>query len=281
MKSIIVAIALVLTSAIAYAQGESVVIKGPNADIKAEYHLPASYVEGKKCPLVILCHGFGGTMQDQILRQTAARLEQEGIATLLFDFAGSGQSVSKKFSFVDVTPETEKEDLEAVIKYASKLPFAGKIGLLGHSMGGAVSILASAEVGKRTICSLVLLAPAISMREEALRGCMLGNPFNPFDIPKTIKFGDKIEIGRKFVEVAQKTNFLKKATEYKGKTLILFSTDDMAVCYTSGEYLEMVMPDAKLLTYKNLGHCFYNEKKPETQADVTGEVAKFFSKELK
>lgn len=278
MKELLLAFCAFLFQVTLFAQGESVSIKGPNGPLSAEYHKPASLAEGKKCPIVILSHGFGSNKQDALLRQIAAKLEQYGMATLVFDFAGSGASVSK-IEFSDMTVKTEMKDLEAVIKYAKKLPFVSDVALTGHSMGGAVSLLAAADEGKRTVKSLVLLAPAVSMREDAFRGSMLGAGFNPYDIPRKVNIGNNV-IGRDFVEAARETNFLKVATEYKGETLILFSTDDPAVLYTYGEYLDLLLPNSSLKLFKGIGHGFYSADDPSKQDEVATTVAEFLKKQL-
>lgn len=279
MKNIVFAIFALLLPMALFAQGESVSIKGPNGELSAEYHKPATLAEGQKCPIVILCHGFGGNKQDALLRSIAVKLEQYGLATLTFDFQGSGASKTDKFEFRDMTLKTELKDLQAVIKYAEKLPFVDGIALCGHSLGGAVSLLAASEEGKRTVKSLVLLAPAISCREDALRGSIFGVQFDPNDPPRKLEIGN-LTIGRDYIEGAQKTNFLKAATDYKGETLILFSTDDKAVLYTYGEYLDIVLPNSSLKTYKGLGHMFSKADDPSKQDEVVTEVAEFLKKQL-
>ena len=280
MKRFLFALFAIALPVILWAQGETVSIKGPNGMLSAEYHKPATLAEGQKCPIVILCHGFGANRQYALLRQVATKLEQYGFATLSFDFAGSGASATDKFEFRDMSLKTELKDLEAVIKYASKLPFVSDVALVGHSMGGAVSILAASEEGKRTVKSIALLAPAVTLREDALRGSVLGSTFDPNDLPRKLKIGDNYVVGRDFLETCQETNFYKAASEYKGETLILFGKDDNLVLYTAGEYLDLVFPNSKLVLYKGLGHDFNKADDPTKQDEVVTAVADFLKKEL-
>lgn len=279
MKSIVIAVLALVIPVAVLAQGESVSIKGPNGMISAEYHKPASLAEGQKCPVVILCHGFGSNKQNPLLRQVAAKLERYGMATLAFDFAGSGASASDKFEFSDMTVKTEMKDLLAVIKFAKKLPFVSDVAIAGHSMGGAVAILAAADEGKRTVKALALLAPAVSMRDDALRGSMLGAGFDPAAPPRKLKIGE-LTVGRDFIVSAQETNFIKAAADYKGETLILFSNDDKAVLFSYGEYLDLVLPNSSLKLFKNIGHEFNKPDDPSKQDEVVTDVAEFMKKAL-
>lgn len=271
-----------LSPVLACGQGGAVSIKGPNVPLSAVYHKPAGLADGQKCPMAILCHGFGSNKEDALLRQVAVELERRGVATLLFDFAGSGASVAKRFVFEDMTVVSEKEDLEAVIDYARDLPFVSSVALVGHSMGGAVSLLAAADEGKRVVRALAVLAPAVSMREDAVRGSIFGVTFNPAEPPKRLElWGGRVTIGRDFIRMAQKTNFLKEAARYRGPSLIVFGTADVVVPHTYGQYLEQVMPSANLKEYGGLDHGLSRPGDPRGQAGVAEAVAQFVADKLK
>lgn len=266
----------------AFGQGEVVTVKGPNAPLSAVYHKPAGVADGQKCPMAILCHGFGSNKEDALLRQVAVELERRGVATLLFDFAGSGASVAKRFGFEDMTVATEEEDLEAVVDYARDLPFVSSVALVGHSMGGAVSILAAADEGRRVVKALAVMAPAVSMREDAVRGSIFGVTFNPAEPPRRLSlWGGDVTISRDFIRKAQETNFLKEAASYKGPAFIVFGTADAVVPHTYGQYLKQVMPSADLKEYEGLDHCLSQPGNPKAQAEVAEAVAQFVAGELK
>lgn len=106
---------------------------------------------GKK--LVILVHGFtGNKTESSRLFVTAARaFARGGIHALRFDCLGSGDSDGE---FFEMTPNSEIRDLKAVIAWARKQGYRS-IGLLGLSMGGAVSICTAAQVPAGTLRTLV------------------------------------------------------------------------------------------------------------------------------
>lgn len=88
--------------------------------------------------LVILAHGFTGLKSEtgRLFVVTARALADRGIDALRFDFMGSGDSSGE---FTAMTPCTEMADLNAVIDWACRRGYR-RIGVLGLSLGGAVSI---------------------------------------------------------------------------------------------------------------------------------------------
>jgi hypothetical protein len=88
--------------------------------------------------LVILAHGFTGHKAEtgRLFVDTARALANRGLDTLRFDFMGSGDSSG---NFRDMTPLTEIDDLHAVLNWARRHGYR-RIGVLGLSLGGAVSI---------------------------------------------------------------------------------------------------------------------------------------------
>lgn len=112
-------------------------IKGPRGLLAAVHHA----ADPKR--IVILAHGYTGTKCEsgRLFVQTARALAEAGISALRFDFWGSGDSEG---GFEDVSPNTEIADLHAVIAWARRKGFS-EIGVLGLSLGGAVSICTVAE----------------------------------------------------------------------------------------------------------------------------------------
>ena len=47
---------------------------------------------GKKTPLLVLCHGFGGNKEGKLFDCLVDRLNKKGIAVIRFDFNGHGKS---------------------------------------------------------------------------------------------------------------------------------------------------------------------------------------------
>uniref|UniRef100_A0A1D1XMD2 Serine aminopeptidase S33 domain-containing protein n=1 Tax=Anthurium amnicola TaxID=1678845 RepID=A0A1D1XMD2_9ARAE len=87
--------------------------------------------------LVILCHGFRSSKDENSLLNLAEVLTRDGISTFRFDFAGNGESEG---SFHYGNYRKEADDLRAVVQH-----FSGKqreiIAIAGHSKGGNVVLL--------------------------------------------------------------------------------------------------------------------------------------------
>ena len=110
-------------------------------------------------PLVVFLHGHGGERNENGgFTEIAHRLAGEGIASVRFDFAGSGQSEE---AFPENTLTSMKTDTLAVIDYMkATYPIdETHIGVFGFDMGGRVALQLLAE--KLTeFDAAVLLAPA-------------------------------------------------------------------------------------------------------------------------
>ncbi|XP_059633123.1 uncharacterized protein LOC132275932 isoform X2 [Cornus florida] len=99
--------------------------------------------------IVILCHGFRSSKESNTMVNLAVALENEGLSTFRFDFAGNGESEG---TFQYGNYWREAEDLHAVIQHfsgANRLISA----ILGHSKGGNVVLLYASKY--HDICTVV------------------------------------------------------------------------------------------------------------------------------
>ena len=102
--------------------------------------LDVTFHEGSRegC-LVILGHGVTGDKDRPLVIAAAEGLAKKGWPCLRISFSGNGNSEG---SFTDSTISKEVEDLEDVIK---QLPEDLNLAYCGHSMGGAVGVLAGSR----------------------------------------------------------------------------------------------------------------------------------------
>jgi uncharacterized protein len=96
---------------------------------------------------IVLVHGFGlGGCRTcdfkERFTEFAVQLQQRGFTVVLFDLRGHGQSADARYTF----GMREQRDVLGAVDYVLAQGFApGRIGILGSSMGGAASILATAN----------------------------------------------------------------------------------------------------------------------------------------
>lgn len=96
---------------------EKVMIPGANGLLAATLEKPA-LKSGEKCPIVIICHGFGGNRDRGTTCTIGHQLPTENIASIRFDFNGHGESEGR---FEDMTVPNEIEDAKCVYQYVSTL----------------------------------------------------------------------------------------------------------------------------------------------------------------
>ncbi|XP_020225925.1 uncharacterized protein LOC109807738 isoform X1 [Cajanus cajan] len=93
--------------------------------------------ESETKEIVILCHGFQCSKDDNIMTNLAAALENAGVSSFRFDFTGNGESEGS-FEFGNYWREVD--DLHDVAQH-----FNGTnhkvIAIIGHSKGGDVVLL--------------------------------------------------------------------------------------------------------------------------------------------
>jgi dienelactone hydrolase len=107
------------------------------------------------CPAVVICHGFKGFMEWGFFPALAALLAERGIVAVRFNLSGTGmrpgdERVSDPRAFRDNSHSAELADLLRVFEAAGAelAPDridARRLGLFGHSRGGAAAILAAAS----------------------------------------------------------------------------------------------------------------------------------------
>ncbi len=114
------------------------------------------YLEsGTSIPVVVICHGFKGFKDWGFHPYLGTRLAQAGFAALHFNFSRNGvgedlQEFTELDRFQRNTSSIELSDLEtilsALMRSLREVPLdPSRIGLMGHSRGGGLAILAAAS----------------------------------------------------------------------------------------------------------------------------------------
>ncbi len=184
-------------------------------------HLPNKEKEKKKT--IILCHGFGATMNSYFFPQTATELMNQGYKVLLFDCAGAGLSEGEYHP----TYKTMIEDLSAAVDYVKK-NYEGEIIVGGHSMGGTAAIMVSTEkpevAGLITFGAVAHPEQSVKRKKEELEQKKLLTDKGEY---YEIKNKDRvIKLSKEFLTDAQEIKPVEAIARNKKPKIIFHALDD-------------------------------------------------------
>ena len=215
----------------------------------------------KNDTIAILMHGFKGNLgydDSKILYALSHHLNQQGIPTLRFDFDGTGHSDGE---FKDMTVFSEILDGMKIIDYAHTTMQAKKIYLIGHSQGGVVASMLAAYY-RDIITKLVLLAPAATLKDDALKGICQGSQYDPNHIPGTVDVHG-FTVGGDYFRTAQLLPIYETAQHYSGPTLLIHGLADNVVSPEASKKYNVIMPNSELHLIPEEGHMFNGSRRQE------------------
>ncbi|MCK4550750.1 MAG: alpha/beta fold hydrolase [Candidatus Aenigmarchaeota archaeon] len=227
-------------------------------------HMPES---GKSEKTVIICHGFGGTKTQKMFVETARALVVQNFCVLRFDFTGHGDSQG---AYKDYSIKNEIGDLECAVKFLETFETINteNIGLMGHSLGAAISVMYAKE--NKYVKSLVLLAPALNLRELMLLWYTKRQIYD-------LKFKGQIDIEehtitKEFFDEAHETDLTCDLKELVRPTLMIHGKEDetIPVEYTTA-FLKEESETFKIEILENVEHKFKDLKSRETIKNKTVE----------
>lgn len=218
---------LLLLPQLSWAATERIVLRSNGNDLVGLLTRPEINSE-QKVPLVILMHGLAATKEYPIILDTAKALEQNGIATLRFDFNGHGESGGRD---VDMTILNEMDDARLFMHYALQQDWVSSVTLLGHSQGGLIAGYLAAEFGSEHIPSLVLLSPAAVLLEMPKSGMLAGQSFfDPKHLPDVFPLNSYFNMGKAYITtMTDLPPVYKTAKSYQGNVLLFEGTADFVV----------------------------------------------------
>jgi alpha-beta hydrolase superfamily lysophospholipase len=218
---------------------------------------------------VILLHGICSDKDEAgIFIRMAETLSKNGFNALRFDFAGSGESEGE-FSGMSFTSEVR--DMESAIRFMRDKGY-GKIGLLGASFGGAVSILGhpketGAMILWNPVCNMESFRDYMSTqnsgwREEASRT-------GTFRLYKEC-LKRYMYAGKPLAEEAENIDMFPHAGRISCPVLIIHGEmDSILPCRDSEGLLGFLKGPKKLEIIKNAGHGFHDPASEKTAIKLT------------
>ncbi|MBR3341708.1 MAG: alpha/beta fold hydrolase [Clostridiales bacterium] len=155
-------------------------------------------------PVMIFASAIGSGYE--YLEDIAKRLTKNGIATVLFNFAGVAGND-------DLTVLTEAEDLKAVIGGVRTLPVidSSNVFLFGHSFGGLVASYVGCNYPEE-IKGMILIEPAYHLKDE-----ISGSDPDMSTIPESI-------LTKRFIEDLNSFDIYDYMPSFKGNVIIFLGT---------------------------------------------------------
>lgn len=205
-----------------------------------------------KCPLCLVFHGFTGHIEEDHILAVSKGLNEIGVATLRVDLYGHGNSDGE---FKNHNLYKWLNNILTVVDYAKTLDFVTDIYMCGHSQGGLAVTLAAA-MERDVIKALIPLSPAYVIIEGAKKGELLGQPFDPENIPDMLQSWDERELSGNYIRVAQSIDLDAAIKKYTGPVLIVHGDADEAVPVEYGIEASKKFANCTLKLIPGDTHCY-------------------------
>lgn len=217
----------------------------------------------EEIPVAVLTHGL--STNSLWLSGVAIALAEAGIASVRFDFAGTGLSTGK---MEDMTISTEVADTIAVLDFVSRLPYCDNDNILyvGKSMGAVEGLLAAQQWDK-DIAAMCLFYPGFSIRDSVQHGFLLGSFFDPQNPPATLEAA-WYTYGRGFLEEAAAVDYESAIKDYDGPVFILHGDRDIIAPLHFTLQVEHLFQDCTLQVVPGGMHGFWGDQETKALEDM-------------
>ncbi|MDO4903059.1 MAG: alpha/beta fold hydrolase [Limosilactobacillus sp.] len=212
--------------------------------------------------IVIQFHGFQGNIgyePGKINYDVSHKLNEVGLPTLRFNFPSCGLSDG---DYKNMTILGQLLDAMAIIDFARTKMGAKKIYIVGHSQGGVVASMVAAYY-RDLIDKVVLLAPAATLKDDALRGECEGSVYDPNHIPLRVEVNGELVSGQYFRTV-QLLPIYETAQHYDGEVLIIHGLEDEIIPASAGRKYHDILPNSTLYLMEGEPHSLEGPKVQET-----------------
>ena len=189
--------------------------------LRGVIHRPERARARRGGPGVVLFHGFTGDRMEShwLFVKCSRALARAGIASLRFDFYGSGESEGE---FSEVTLQGEIADARSAIEFFRRQKGINpeRIGLLGLSLGGAI---AASVAGPARVAALALWSALAHPAELRALAETAASPIPDGDGAR--EYSGHL-VSSQFLENIEKVEPLKAVGHFKGPTLIIHPEKD-------------------------------------------------------
>ncbi|MEM7161555.1 MAG: alpha/beta fold hydrolase [Bacteroidota bacterium] len=236
----------------------------------------------KSAPIIVFCHGFKGYKDWGNWNEMGLYFQRKGFHFLKFNFSLNGGTIENPIDFPDLeafaqnTYSQELNDLNDVINYVngelSELNGCSfeKLFLIGHSRGGAIATLKTAE-DDRVDKLVTMAAPAnLEVRFEnynleewqSIGRVYIKNGRTKQMMPLNFAFY------KDFLNNRERLDIPSRATSISIPTFILHANDDPVVSLENAEHLNSWIKDSRIYISAEGGHTF-NMQHPSSEMPQT------------
>jgi uncharacterized protein len=225
---------------------------------------------GKTKPCVIFCHGFKGFKDWGHLNLLGERFAEAGCVFVKFNFSHNGTSADDPLNFTDLEAfgnnnfTIELDDLKSVIDWTlnneelrSEID-TNELGLLGHSRGGAITILMAGEDDR--VKKLVTWAAVSNLIDRNKKRTVDTWKKEGVIYAKNARTQQNMPLYYQFYEDQQankeRLNVNHAVKRLHIPFLIVHGTNDAAVKYTDALEIKRSAQKGSLLTLEGADHTF-------------------------
>lgn len=217
-------------------------------------------------PLIIFVHGYKGYKDWGAWNLMATRFAEAGFYFVKFNFSHNGTTVQNPTEFEDLEAfgnnnySKELSDLSCVITHFSKEKYVdeNKIVLIGHSRGGGISIIKTAEdirihglITLGSVDSLERFPKNESFEHWKKEGVyFVENGRTKQKMPHYFQFFEDFETNYHRFDVERSMEMTK------AHVLIVHGTSDESVPTKNSHHLHLLNPNSELFLVENANHVF-------------------------
>jgi pimeloyl-ACP methyl ester carboxylesterase len=221
----------------------------------------------KNAPLIIFAHGFKGFKDWGTHNLVADYFARNGFRYLKFNFSHNGTTPDSPLDFADLiafsnnTFSIELEDLDTIIDFAcsgSGMAVSNGVFLIGHSMGGGISIIKTAEDSR--IKKLVTMASISSFRNLWSKQSEAQWRLQGIIYMQNARTGQQMPLKSTLLDDLDshplRLDIPAKAAEITQPWLLMHGDADQTVPLTHAQELHAVQPNAEFFILPDGDHTF-------------------------
>lgn len=199
-------------------------------------------------PAVIFSHGYNCIGED--MQDIAANLAQNGVLAYTFDYCGGSTRSASSGDSVDMSIESEQNDLRHVIDMISEMEAVDseQLYLYGESQGGFVAALTGAEMPDR-IAGMFLVYPAFSIVDQWLA-------MDPDSMTEPFTFMGSMTLSKTFYDGVPRYDVYEHIKAFTNPVIIYQGDKDPVVGLNYAKRVDEALTDSELIVVEGAGHGF-------------------------